>query len=877
MKCAPTLSRILITLVLSLPLHAQVVEETGSLLQFLGGSEPGCAYDNWFSHIVEGIASPGYNYYGPERLDPQTNGFGDYERLYSNTYGNGVLNLFRTLTTDLLEGNPTAAAFALTEQPGIAYHVVHLTEPGGREFYLIREDLDTQYVDAGWNSSSVDDVVGSFNHAWGLTVIAVNPQRPGFILQSPHPNDDYPANFMTAQFFYDAGAHMMQVNGAGREVDWNDDNNNGAYANGESRSDPTRYCVHPFVAVHGAAVDWMRAEGIEDLTLQLHTYDDYSSGQRRTLKSAVFSSGREHRVGLPPYFDPGYNDLGALNLLHNPVFISNALGWTHSAVELEEYIAINTWNEVPVDGGNLGQEHWISISPDLWGYPENCLMANSHEGFEDCDDFERWLHVEFDELPYAAHSLGDADFYNADGSAVADWSNYAHFMTYYTPWKTALTTAIDNTREWDPASEGTPTTPTSLVVAEVDTNTVTLQWNASKSSDFDTYEVWMDTLDHIDENTSWMVDSGDYSRLCWAANRYVTLGPLEYRQTFTFAVRGRDNQDRLSGFSNEVSGYADDLHPPLITILTPSSSGTHYTNGVNDSIRVRLRDVNHHVDLSTLQYRVDANGDGQYAGTGEDWVSFGLSGDFQNQALYVPFTPSIAGCGHFELRCQDDQNPIWGYSGSDREEGIGDDQPYVCWDDIAPPSIGNFQFLTLQADSFMLAWDAIDEDATFRTFRLLLSTEPFEEAADAMLILDRSNISALGNATLTAFGGYLPQFFGERVYVKLQTEDFAGNYGELASASFHYMNSAWCGVENLQLHLLPASLRLSWESYVAEGLQLQGFDIYRLPTPWAVREEWELVGQSSGGVMQYDLPLSEAAAHFLCSYAVTARCELDAR
>ena len=207
------------------------------------------------------------------------------------------------------------------------------------------------------------------------------------------------------------------------------------YANGESRSDPTRYCVHPFVAVHGAAVDWMRAEGIEDLTLQLHTYDDYSSGQRRTLKSAVFSSGREHRVGLPPYFDPGYNDLGALNLLHNPVFISNALGWTHSAVELEEYIAINTWNEVPVDGGNLGQEHWISISPDLWGYPENCLMANSHEGFEDCDDFERWLHVEFDELPYAAHSLGDCPiFYNADGSAVADWSNYAHFMTYYTPW-----------------------------------------------------------------------------------------------------------------------------------------------------------------------------------------------------------------------------------------------------------------------------------------------------------------------------------------------------------------------------------------------------------------------------------------------------------
>ena len=871
MRLAHTLSRVLLALALCLPLRAQVVEETGSLLEFLGGSEPGCAYDNFFSHIVEGIASPGYNYYGPEGLDPQTNGFGDYERLYSNTYGNGVMALFEEITEYLLEDNPTAAAQALAEEEDLHYEIVHLTEAGGREFYLIREELDNQYFDEGFSALPGDDVVGSFNHGWGLTVVAVNPGRPGFILQSPHPNDDYPANFITAQLFYDGGGHLMQINGAGREVDWNDDNNNGAYANGESRSDPTRYCQHPFVAVHEAAVDWMREQEIVDLTVQLHTYDDYSGGHRRTLKSAVFSSGRSHRVGLPPYFDPGYNDLGCLNLLTSPVIGSNSMGWVHEPVDIEDYIAINTWNEVPVDGGNIGQEHWISISPDLWGYPENCLMANSHADFEDCDDYERWLHIEFDELPQIAHDLGDEAFYHADASAVADWSNYDLFMDYYNAWKVALIQAISNTDDWDPESAPAPTAITNLSVSSVDTNTVTLTWDPTHSSNFETYEVWLDTLDHIGIN-SWMEDSGDYSRLCWAGDRYVTVGPLPYRQQYTFALRGRDSQDRLTDLSNEVSGYADDLRAPLIYILVPNSSGTHYSNGVNDSIRVRLRDVNHHVDLSSLDYRVDANGDGTYGGTGEEWTSFGLTGSFHNEALYIPFSPQLQNCGHFELRCYDDQNPVYGYSGSDREEGIGDDQHTVCWDDTPPPAINGFEFTGFDGASFLLAWEQIEEDETFRTFRLLLSNLPFEEASEALYIIDRSDDGDLDEEDLTAFAWNSPELLGETVYAKLQTEDYAGNYGEMASTSFLYMDPAWCGVEDLRISIQAPDLELHWSSHVIEGFEILGYSIYRLPTPWAAREEWVRVGMTQSEDRQLILSWQEESQHSLCSYVVIAHC-----
>ena len=75
---------LLVSLFLVLPLSqvkSEIIEESGSLRGFFGGSNPTSAYDNWISHTVEGIARPGYNDYGPESVDPQNNDFGDYSIL----------------------------------------------------------------------------------------------------------------------------------------------------------------------------------------------------------------------------------------------------------------------------------------------------------------------------------------------------------------------------------------------------------------------------------------------------------------------------------------------------------------------------------------------------------------------------------------------------------------------------------------------------------------------------------------------------------------------------------------------------------------------------------------------------------------------------
>ena len=60
-------------------LFSQIIYEEGSLRGFISGECSNCLYDNYISHISEGIASEGYNIYPPDSIDIQTNGFGNYQ------------------------------------------------------------------------------------------------------------------------------------------------------------------------------------------------------------------------------------------------------------------------------------------------------------------------------------------------------------------------------------------------------------------------------------------------------------------------------------------------------------------------------------------------------------------------------------------------------------------------------------------------------------------------------------------------------------------------------------------------------------------------------------------------------------------------------
>ena len=69
---------ILLVLILSFS-QSEIIMEQGSLEGFITSECSSCEYDNYLSHISEGIASPGYNIYAPDSIDVQSNGFGDYK------------------------------------------------------------------------------------------------------------------------------------------------------------------------------------------------------------------------------------------------------------------------------------------------------------------------------------------------------------------------------------------------------------------------------------------------------------------------------------------------------------------------------------------------------------------------------------------------------------------------------------------------------------------------------------------------------------------------------------------------------------------------------------------------------------------------------
>ena len=83
---------------------SEIIYEQGSLTEFIAGNSPETSYENWLSHVTEGVASPGFNDYGPEWLDIQTNGFGNHRVLTENS---PTLHYWETIFNYFVAGDTT--------------------------------------------------------------------------------------------------------------------------------------------------------------------------------------------------------------------------------------------------------------------------------------------------------------------------------------------------------------------------------------------------------------------------------------------------------------------------------------------------------------------------------------------------------------------------------------------------------------------------------------------------------------------------------------------------------------------------------------------------------------------------------------------------
>ncbi len=412
------------------PQQSENISETASLQEFYQGVEGYTEYDNWVSHISEGVADAGYNDEGPAGLDRQLDGFGNFQLIPADVGGDSLLSTFYDIFVELFQGNVNIVQSMLTDaRLGGKYEVVTITD-NGNDYYVLREVLNDYYFDDnGTPGDGSDDITGSFDYGWGLFVVNPNAVNPEIVIEVPHPCDDYTTPAIGFDAFMTTGAGLMFVNGAGREVEWTE---SAPYYNSKSLSDPTRNERTPFHEAHKAAVDMFGSEFI----IQIHSYDTDS---HPNSYDSELSTRDDPNPNKPVADASTYFDIISLTPEY-PVAANTIGGSNHSARRVDDYYSLYNGGVGTIayyHEGNIAISNYVEQP----GYVENPQMLYTQANHDQQADDEPWLHVEHDEFPNVI-TESVTSFYNI-GSGVPTHENYANVVDYFHPMYAAIGAYFD--------------------------------------------------------------------------------------------------------------------------------------------------------------------------------------------------------------------------------------------------------------------------------------------------------------------------------------------------------------------------------------------------------------------------------------------------
>ncbi|MBU1921412.1 immune inhibitor A [bacterium] len=552
------------------PAASEIIEETGSLREFFMGSEPGCAYDNFVSHNIEGIARQNYNYYCP--LDPQTNGFGHYEPIPVGATGDQLLTIWKTLFEHMIRGEwAEAEAWRDAILSPYPYEIVHLTEPmTSREYYMVRERLDFSFTDVNDPENPADDEIGSFYYGWGLYVFAVQPNHRRVNIQIVHPNDDFIVPYIALDMFQTIGAGSFFFSSVGREVLWT---NIGTYDNTKSLCDPSRNGRHVFQMAQEAFIDYVLDELDEQpLTAQMHSYDTGN----RNFSSAIVSAGRfEGLFSLPLYDWSGFLG-GVINRTPWIVHPAGVIG-NPNPITLTEFYGSSSARRLEVYD-DMGTMHLIPNPNDLYGHPENQQFLYRAADADACSD-DRWnMHVECDELPNCIDDdTTSLDFYSSSGYPVT-WQNFVSITDYYRPMTLALFETLEEMR--GSRHDWTITAPGHVQATRVKDNRVTLTWERARDPFFYSYRIYWDLNPDVGRHSPYEDRfSNGLDDLCSQLTEVITVdADFLYDFTYYLAMTGVDRQGNESAFSDIITIHTENTNPLWIWVVEPNGGDTWFVD-----------------------------------------------------------------------------------------------------------------------------------------------------------------------------------------------------------------------------------------------------------------------------------------------------------
>lgn len=527
---------LLIVLFLGLSgLHSLVVENA-NLMNFFFGAEPNCEYDKWESHIVEGIASEGYNMYAP--YDRQTDGFGQF------TVPSEEQTLAWEEAVDYFFAGEYENAQTTFDTNNIPYTVVKFIE-GNIIYYMLRENLNLDYHDDNGTAATYDDEHGSFDLGWGIFVYKLVNTNP-VVVTAPHPNDDFISPYFAFKAFKELNAQYLMINGTGREVLWTGYD---GYQNGKSLCDPTRNSSLPFNYFYKKACDQIREDfDRRELSVQIHSYDwDTHPGRA----SCQISPGQSNRpAGLP------IRDFSSLqqDVIQNTNYVVIPQGTIgdNREVTIRDYYSV--WSN---EFDTIYQDTLIVRDDvDLPGFGGSFHEQYSTANFNKFDVFSPFFHVEFAELP-SCFPQDEETFkwlygYN---SYTGMWNlahRYSRIEQYYQPFINSLKLAVE---AWVELDDGVvPETPTNLRIA-YEQGGNSLGWDITPCYDFYSYELLYATNPLSQGNYTVVNRDSDsqYERLAFPKNNYVKILDLPMNQNCYAAIRTVDYNGNVSEFSEEFN------------------------------------------------------------------------------------------------------------------------------------------------------------------------------------------------------------------------------------------------------------------------------------------------------------------------------------
>ncbi|MCB1058715.1 MAG: hypothetical protein KDB65_00660 [Calditrichaeota bacterium] len=547
--------RRLLILSLLIPISAfAYVEEFGSLTGFLMDTCSNCAYDNWQAHVSERIVRPGYNDYGPETLDPQTDGFGGFEYIPENPEGDATLANWTIVFGAAINGQWNIVDSVLTANDNRwNYELVQFSEPETqRTYYIIRERLDSSFVDVNGDTLPENDVIGGFTKGWGVFVFSDQPRYSKTALQLPHPEDDFMSIPVGIQMFQEVGMEILEIAGAGREVMW--DSTQHEYNNARTLSDPSRNARHPFAVLSKVVTDAWNAPPVNPFVIiQLHSYDHASHLQLPDIQVSCFA---DDAYPNPPVRDLAYHR----DLFHAfPVYPVTGLASDQNVWSvIDNYIGL--WGAQPYT--YYGEDTTITIRNvnDLPGAPGNVEADYCHDGQSVSYDTENFIHIELDEYPDELWRPLDWVRWLPDAPPT-HWGTYINALEFYAP----FISAIDSMLAWREVPDTTP--PVTCMMNKVydfGNGTVEVQWEPNAlDRHFNTYEIYYDTLNvslsspHVSRSTNGFQGLG---------NMFLSSRTLEDLPApvwrYHFAIRAKDMAGNVTPLSPALSiteGYVSDL------------------------------------------------------------------------------------------------------------------------------------------------------------------------------------------------------------------------------------------------------------------------------------------------------------------------------